>query len=98
MNKRQKKTLVKRVLKLQDKGRAVYQAKNEVFARLLAQCEPGEIIETERGAFAIHDNFAERNVSYRPAAVHRFELKPVRPLRNESPALADSAPELPVVS
>ena len=93
MTTRQKKSLVNRVLTLQDKGRAIYQQKDDVLSRLLAQCAPGEVIETEHGQFAIHDNFAERNVSYRPAAVHRFELKEVKQPRR--PAASDAAAPQP---
>ena len=86
MTTRQKKSLVNRVLTLQDKGRAIYQQKDDIFSQLLAQCAPGEVIQTEHGQFAIHDNFAERNVSYRPAAVHRFELKEVKQPKRPAPA------------
>jgi len=87
MTTRQKKSLVTRVLKLQSRGRAIYQKKDDAFSRLLAACPPGELIDTEHGRFVIHDNFAERNVSYRPAAVHRFELKEIKPPKR--PATVD---------
>jgi hypothetical protein len=78
---RTKTSLANRVLRLQDKARALYQQKDAAFDLLLANCTPGEIIHTAHGDFTLHDNFSERNVGFRPASFHRFELKEVKPAK-----------------
>ncbi|MDR3404971.1 MAG: hypothetical protein P4L99_20880 [Chthoniobacter sp.] len=78
MNNRQKTSLANRVLTLGEKARAIYQKKDDLFTQLLDGCTAGEVIETKSGRFEIVDNFAARNVSFRPASFHRYELKEVK--------------------
>ncbi len=78
MNNRKKTSLANRVLTLGEKARAIYQKKDDLFGQLLDGCAAGEVIETKSGRFEIVDNFAARNVSFRPASFHRYELKEVR--------------------
>ena len=78
MNNRKKTSLANRVLSLTDKARSLYQKKDYFFQQLLDNCAVGDVIETKNGRFEIVDNFAGRNVGYRPASFHRFELKEVK--------------------
>ncbi|MEI9894265.1 MAG: hypothetical protein WDN28_10365 [Chthoniobacter sp.] len=78
MNNRKKISLANRVLTLGEKARAIYQKKDALFTQLLDGCAAGDVIETKSGHFEIVDNFAARNVSFRPASFHRFELKEVK--------------------
>lgn len=78
MTNRKKSSLANRVLALSDRARAIYQKKDGAFQELLDACQPGDVIETKQGRFEIVDNFAGRNVGYRPASFHRFELKEVK--------------------
>ena len=78
MNNRKKASLANRVLNLTDKARALYQRKDDAFDQLVKACAIGEVIETKSGRFEIVDNFALRNVGFRPASFHRYELKEVR--------------------
>lgn len=78
MNNRKKASLANRVLTLTDKARALYQKKDDAFEQLVKACAIGEVIETKSGRFEIVDNFAARNVGFRPASFHRYELKEVR--------------------
>ena len=78
MNNRKKTSLANRVVSLANKARAIYQKKDELFAQLLNGCVAGDVIETKSGRFEIVDNFAARNVGYRPASFHRYELKEVK--------------------
>ncbi len=88
MTTRQKQQLVTRVLTLSDKARAIYQKKDELFGRLLDGAKTGETIQTERGEFIIHDNFdGGRNVGFRPASFHRFELKEVKASKRAKPTV-----------
>jgi len=78
MNNRKKTSLANRVLILGEKARALYQKKDDLFTQLLDGCAAGDVIETKSGRFEIVDNFAARNVSFRPASFHRYELKEVK--------------------
>jgi len=78
MNTRKKASLANRVLTLTDKARVLYQRKDDAFDQLVKACAIGEVIETKSGRFALVDNFAQRNVGFRPASFHRYELKEVR--------------------
>ncbi|MEP6672857.1 MAG: hypothetical protein ABJF10_27080 [Chthoniobacter sp.] len=89
MNNRKKISLANRVLILGEKARALYQKKDDFFTQLLVGCRAGEVIETKSGRFEIVDNFAARNVSFRPASFHRYELKEVKTAK---------LPKKPVVS
>jgi len=96
---RRKRSLAARVLALQEKGRAVFARKDDLFQALLQGCAIGEVIETERGAFIIQDNFANgRNVAFRPASVHRFELKEHRPIPLSKPKRSRGEKPLPEIA
>jgi hypothetical protein len=87
MNNRKKTSLANRVLSLADKARVLYQKKDHAFEELIKACPIGEVIETKSGRFEIVDNFAARNVGFRPASFHRYELKEVRaPKAEKKPA------------
>lgn len=92
MNNRKKTSLANRVLALADKARVLYQKKDDAFDQLVQACAIGEVIETKSGRFAIVDNFAARNVGFRPASFHRYELKEVRVLRVEKKAAKTATP------
>jgi hypothetical protein len=83
MNNRKKASLANRVLTLADKARVLYQKKDDAFEQLVKACVIGEVIETKSGRFEIVDNFAARNVGFRPASFHRYELKEVRVPKGE---------------
>lgn len=78
MNNRKKTSLANRVLTLTDKARVLYQRKDDAFDQLVKACAIGEVIETKSGRFELVDNFAQRNVGFRPASFHRYELKEVK--------------------
>jgi hypothetical protein len=93
MNNRKKTSLANRVLLLADKARVLYQKKDHAFEELIKACAIGEVIETRIGRFEIIDNFAARNVSFRPASFHRYELKEVRmPKAEKKPTTAKPEP------
>lgn len=101
MNNRKKASLANRVLALTDKARVLYQKKDDAFDQLVKACAIGEVIETKSGRFAIVDNFAARNVGFRPASFHRYELKEVRaPKAEKKPAAAkpERVEEEPVIA
>lgn len=55
---------------------------------------PAVIVWTMGQAPAIVDNFAARNVGFRPASFHRYELKEVRaPKAEKKPAAPVSEPQ-----
>ncbi len=91
MNNRKKTSLANRVLTLTDKARALYQKKDDAFEQLVKSCAIGEVIETKSGRFEIVDNFAARNVGFRPASFHRYELKEVRVPKAEKKSVAAKA-------
>lgn len=93
MNNRKKTSLANRVLSLADKARVIYQKKDHAFEELIKACPIGEVIETKSGRFEIVDNFAARNVGFRPASFHRYELKEVRaPKAEKKPAAVKPEP------
>lgn len=99
MTNRQKRSLATQIASLKEKGAKIYKKKDELFQQLLAAVPPGEVITTRHGPFEIVDNFAAKNVGYRPASFHRFELKehkplPTRPVKAARPQ-TEEADELP---
>lgn len=73
---RRSKAIVRRILALQDKGRALYAKADDLTAILQANVPIDEVIEVPEGRFAMTDNFANgNNVAFRQARVKRFELK-----------------------
>lgn len=84
LSKRRRRALASRVLHLIEKARALYQKKDDLFQQLLDACPAGTVIETAQGRFEIVDNFAAKNVGYRPASFHRFELKEVKTAKQGS--------------
>lgn len=78
VTRRKKASLANQIQALLNRGRAIYSRKDELFQELLKSSEPGEIIETKNGRFVIVDNFSQRNVGFRPAMFHRYELKELK--------------------
>ena len=93
MTSRKKKSIVRRILSLHEKGKALYAQADDLTQLLTAHVPVNEAIEVPAGRFAIVDNFKDCNVAFRQARVKRFELKklakmPTRPAPETEAALA----------
>ncbi len=70
---------VRSCLKARDKGKALYAAADLILDELLAELEPGQIVDLGRGRKAqLVDNFAGgKNKVFRAHGIARFELREV---------------------
>jgi hypothetical protein len=86
MTPRTRSSIVRRILATLERGRSCYERADALFERLLAGTPLEAPIATPEGEYMIVDNFAKKNVHYRPARVHRFELKRVPKMPRNPPA------------
>lgn len=73
-------TLAKKAFRAKESGKRAYARADRFLDQLIKRgAQPGEEILDEAGTpvAKIVDNFAEKNVSYKPCGVRRFELKEV---------------------
>ena len=68
-----KKKLAKRYLRDLEEGGAKYKRSREAFAELLPHMKPGEELKLGDGTvFVIVDQFAEKNIVWKPTGVERY--------------------------
>jgi hypothetical protein len=63
--------------RLVERGKKAYQQADELFAEFLPKLS-GSVFEVDGVRLQLVDNFAEKNIAFRPCGVKRFELKEVR--------------------
>lgn len=80
LNLRQKRKRIRRILKIEEKTKALYKEKDALTAELLATMPPGEKVAVDGTDYAIKDNFEAKNQVWSGACVRRFELDEVKPL------------------
>jgi hypothetical protein len=68
-----------RCLELREQAKACYAAADEFESTVLATLPLGSVVTLADGRrVAVQDNFATRNVVFRPSAVRRFEIVTVK--------------------
>ena len=97
MHHRTKQSIVRRILKIEARTKALYKAKEDLTSRLIGVVPIGEPIPVDGREFAIVDNFAARNQVWSGACVRRFELDEIKPPANrakkDAPAIEEQALE-----
>jgi len=79
---RQRRACLRRALRLRQRGRELYEQADQEEANIRRSLPAGGQITLEDGRrFHVVDNFSERNVVFRPAAVRRFEIVEVKEKR-----------------
>jgi len=78
MQHRTKQSIIRRILKIEQKTKALYKAKEDLTSRLIGVVPIGEPIPVDGREFAIVDNFATKNQVWSGACVRRFELDEVK--------------------
>jgi hypothetical protein len=74
-----KRKLAKRYIRSKDIGAAQYRLSRETLQELIQHAKPGDVIPLGHGQeFVIVDQFAEKNIVWKPTGVERFvgEVRP----------------------
>jgi hypothetical protein len=70
--------LARKILAAREVERAAIEQANADLLELIAFCPVGQPLDTGDEVVEIVDQFADRNVVFRPAAVRRFDLREVK--------------------
>jgi hypothetical protein len=95
MQHRTKQSIVRRILKIEARTKALYKTKEDLTSRLIGVVPIGEPIPVDGREFALVDNFAARNQVWSGACVRRFELGEVKPAPRAKKAGAEAQAPTP---
>lgn len=91
-----KEQLLVQWVQAREEGKRQYEAADLALQQLIKKVKVGKTIKhpVTQEEFVMTDNFAVKNVSYRPCGVNRLELKPVKGTKR-TPAAAEAPTETP---
>lgn len=91
-----KEALLVQYVAAREEGKRQYEAADLALQQLIKKVKVGKTVKhpVTSEEFVMTDNFAVKNVSYRPCGVNRLELKPVKGTKR-TPAATEAPAETP---